>query len=184
VLEHANHIMAVGMQKVGQQAVGVTAGLAPNPLDRDVVVDVSGARRALVGPPTDQATADLTVGMRTGVWNGEAATRAGDGRDVLLHRTGKVLDNDDELGTPPLVVGLANLETREEVSSSLAWMDAANKQRATCWQRAIIPVSVPPVKPDRGYGSLLPLSCRSFNMTAYPEAITGSEGRPIPFGRD
>ena len=84
------------------------------------------------------------------------------------------------------MVGLANLETREEVSSFLAWMDASNKQRATCWQRAIIPVSVPPVKPGLGCGSLpcYLLFYRSFNVTAHPETITGSEGRSILFGRD
>ena len=142
VLEQANHIMAVGMQEVGQQAVRVAAGLAPNPLDQDAVVDVAGAGRALVGAPADQAAAGLAVGIRTGVWDGEAATGEGNGFGVLLHRTGKVLYNDHELGTPPLVVGLPNLETRREVSSFLAWMGASSKQRATCWQRAIIPVSV------------------------------------------
>jgi hypothetical protein len=36
-------------------------------------------------------------------------------------------------------------------------MGASNKQRATSWRRAIIPVSVYPVKLGCGYGFLLPL---------------------------
>ena len=100
-LEQANHIVPVGMQKVGQQAVRAAAGLAPHPLHQDAVFDIAGAGRALVGAPADQATADLALRIRAGVWDGEAAAGEGDGFGVLLHRTGKVLYNDHELGTPP-----------------------------------------------------------------------------------
>ena len=63
-------------------------------------------------------------------------------------------------------------------------MGALNKRRATCWRRAIIPVSTSPVKLGCDYDFLLPLFCRSFNVAARPEATTGSEDRPILFGRD
>ena len=81
--------------------MGATAGLAPNPLDQDVVVDGVCAGPASVGAPTDQATGGLAVGMRAHGGEREAATGEGDGFGVLLHRTGKVLYNDHELGTPP-----------------------------------------------------------------------------------
>jgi hypothetical protein len=154
VLEQVDYVMAMGMQEVGQQAVGATTGLAPNPLHQDAVVHDAGAGRARVGAPADQATTGLAVW--TGVWDGEAATRKRDGFGVLLHRTGKVLYNDHELGTPPsFVVGLGNLETRREVSSFLAGMGTLNRQRATYWRRAIIPVSTSSVKLGCGYDSLL-----------------------------
>ena len=183
-LEQANHVMAVGMQEVRQQAVRVAADLAPNPLHQDAVVDVASAGRALVGAPADQATAGLAIGMRTDVRDGEAATGEGDGFGVLLYRTGEVLYNDHALGTPPFVVGLPNLETRRGVSSFLAWMGAASKRRVTCWRRAIIPGSAPLVKLGCGYDSLLPLSCRSSSMTAHPEVMTGPGRLAILFGRD
>jgi len=62
------------------------------------------------------------------------------------------------------------------VSSFLAWMCAINKQRA------IIPVSAPPVK--LGCGFSLPLFRRSFNVTAQIEAMIGADGLPILFGQD
>jgi hypothetical protein len=52
----------------------------------------------------------------------------GNAFDVLLYRTGEALHNDRTLGTPLLMVGVRNLETRWEV------------------QRAIILVSAPPVR--------------------------------------
>jgi hypothetical protein len=156
VLEQVDYVMAMGVQEVGQQAVSAVAGLASNPLHQDAIVHVAGAGRARVGAPADQAAVGLTAGMRAGVRDGKAVTGEGDGFGVLLHRTGKVLYNDHELGTPPsFVVGLPNLETRREVSSFLAGMGALNKRRATCWRRAIIPVSVSPVKAGCGYDSLL-----------------------------
>jgi hypothetical protein len=184
-LEQTNRIVAMGMQKVGQQAVGASADFAPHPLDQDAVVHNAGAGPALVGAPADQAAVGLTVEMRAGVRDSKVVTGEGDGFGVLLHRTGKVLYNDHELGTPPSSwFGPANLETRWEVSSFLAWIGAFNKRRATCWRRAIIPVSTSPVKLGCAYAPLLPPSCRSLNVSAHPEAATGSEGRSILFGRD
>jgi hypothetical protein len=184
VLQQTDHIMPIGVQKVGQQAVRVAADLAPHSLDQDAVVDVAGAGRALVLAPANQATAGLTVGMRTGVRDGEAATWEGDGFGVLLYRTGEVLYNDHVFGTPPLVVGLSNLETRRGVLSFLTRMDAASKRRTTCWRRAIIPVSAPPVKLGCGYDFLLSLSCRSSNMAVHPGTVTGSGDPTILSGRD
>jgi hypothetical protein len=78
--------------------VGATAGLAAHPLDADEIVDLAGARPALVVSPADQAVTHLTFG----------AIR-GDREDVLLGRdcctivfdgTGVMEYNDHSLGTP------------------------------------------------------------------------------------
>jgi hypothetical protein len=47
-------------------------------------------------------------------------------------------------------------------------MGAFNKQRATCWRRAIIPVSVFPVKVGSGYDSLLSLALRLIQCDRLP----------------
>ena len=100
-LQQTDHVMPIGMQKVRQQAMRATTDLAPNPMDQDVVGDVVGAGPSLVGAPTDQAIAGPAVGVRTGVWDGEAATGERNGVSVLLYRTGEVLYNNHVLGTPP-----------------------------------------------------------------------------------
>jgi hypothetical protein len=82
--------------------------------------------------------------------DGGALTRKGDRCGVLLYRTGEMLYNDHDLGTPPLVVGLANLGTRRGVSSFLAWMCAISKWRTTYWRCAIIPVYARSVKLSSG----------------------------------
>jgi hypothetical protein len=181
VLEQAHHVVPVGMQEVRQQTVRVAADLAAHPLDQDGVVDITRARRSRVGAPADQAAHSLTVGIRTAVRDGEAATGEGNGIDVLLCRSRKVLYNDHVLGTPPRGRTAKSRDTAG-VSSFLAWMDAPNKQRATSWQRAIIPVSALPVK--LGCGFPLPLFCRSCNLTAQTEAMIGTDGLPILFGQD
>jgi hypothetical protein len=183
VLEQADHVMAVGMQEVGQQAVGVAAGLAPNPLDRDAVVDVSGAGRALVGSPADQAAVGLAVG--TGVRCGEAVTGEGNGFGVLLHRTGKVLYNDHELGTPPSSWSDCQISRHDGRCRPfwLGWVLSTNNAPPAGGAPLSSSLSLPS-SPVVVTAPCYLLSCRSFNVTAHPEPITSSEDLSVLFGRD
>jgi hypothetical protein len=96
-----------------------------------------------------------------------------------------MLYNDHELGTPPSSwFGLPNLETRREVSSFLAGMDASSIRRTTGWRCAIIPVSAPSVKFGGRCGSLLSLYRPSSNMAVQPGTVTGFGDPAILFGRD
>ena len=96
--------MAMGVKKVGQQAVGPTADLAAHPLDADSVVGFAGERPALVGPPADQRASGLAVGVRAALRYGERAALGENCGDVFFDGTEEWLYNDHELGTPPLVV--------------------------------------------------------------------------------
>ncbi|RLC76106.1 MAG: hypothetical protein DRJ03_29245 [Chloroflexi bacterium] len=107
-LQQTDHVMPIGVQKVRQQAMRATADIAAKPLDQDAarpkggrVGDVLRARPPFVGTPADQTAGGLTFRVRTGVWDGEAATGEGDCLGVLFYRTGEVLYNNHGLGTPP-----------------------------------------------------------------------------------
>ena len=156
LLQQRDDKMAMGVKKVGQQAVGPTADLAAHPLDADAVVGFPGERPAFVGAPADQRTSGLAVGMGTAVRHGERAALGENCGDVFFDGTEKWLYNDHVLGTPPLVVRPPSTEPRREVSSFLLKVPA------------IIPVPVDSVKPDRSLVSWLPLLERSINVTRCP----------------
>lgn len=142
MLQQADHVLPIGMQKVRQQAMSVMTDLASNPLNQDVVVDVVHAGPPFVGAPTDQTIGGLTFRVRTTLGDGKAMARKRDCFGVLLYRIGKVLYNDHVVGTPPLVVKLASIEPQWEVSSFLAQL------------RAIIPPRTCSVKPGSSRGPL------------------------------
>lgn len=65
LVQQGQNIVTVGMQKIGQQAVGPPAGLAAHPLNAQPVVAGLGAGPALVGAPADQTIVGLALRMRT-----------------------------------------------------------------------------------------------------------------------
>jgi hypothetical protein len=184
VLQQMNHKVPMGMQKVGQQAVGTPAGLATNPLDQDRIVGVTRASPSLVSPPTNQAAAGLTVGMRTAIGQGKVAAREGDGFDILLYRTGKVLYNDHVVGTPPPVVGCANLGTRREVSSFLLECVPPANGAPSAGSAPLCLFVLLLSSSSAGVRSALCLSHSSFNLAIYlsPPIVFGEP--VVLFGRD
>ncbi len=65
LVEQAEHVVPVGMQKIGQQAVRPAASLAAHPLNAHLVVASLGAGPAPVGAPADQPTVGSAVWMWT-----------------------------------------------------------------------------------------------------------------------
>lgn len=120
MLHQTDIIAPVGMDQVRQQTVRATTDFAPDPLYRNLVVDVVCTCPPTVGAPTDQTIGSLAFGMGTLPGNRKLATRKVGGLGVLLYRTGEVLYNDHIFGTPPPVVLLPSVEPLREVSSFLA----------------------------------------------------------------
>ena len=122
-LQQADHVVAVGMQKVGQQAVCTATDLAANALDANAVVDFRRARPPLVGAPADQATG----------WPDSRDEDSGRGEEsfdlererlrcIALTEPEKCCTMTTLWGHLPLVVGLPAREPRREVSSFLPQM--------------------------------------------------------------
>jgi len=93
--------MAVGMQKVRQQAMCAATDLAADALDANEGVLACRARPPLVCAPADQGSGSAALGMRTSFGESEGSPWKGNGGDVLFDRAGKVIYNDHALGTPP-----------------------------------------------------------------------------------
>ena len=93
--------MAVGMQKVRQQAMCMATDLAADALDTDAVRLACRARPPHVRAPADQATGSTALGMRTSIGESKGSSRKGNGGDVLFDGAREVMYNDHALGTPP-----------------------------------------------------------------------------------
>ena len=93
--------MAVGMQKVGQQAMCTATGFAAYALDAHQVGLAGRARPPLVRAPADQGTGRVALRMRTSFGERQGSPWKGKGGDVLLDGARKVRYNDHALGTPP-----------------------------------------------------------------------------------
>ena len=154
-VQQSEHEMTMGMQKIGQQTVGSTAGLAAQPLDADAVVDLLCGGSPFVGPPADQPAADLTVGMGAIVWQLKRTALHEACSDVFFDGTGKGLYNDHMLGTPPSVVWPPSFDPRREASSFLLKVST------------IIPLPVDSVKPARSPGLSRPLLECSNTVTSH-----------------
>jgi len=160
-VQQNEHEMAMGMQKIGQQTVSSTAGLAAQPLNADTVVDRLCGRSPFVGAPADQPTAGLAVGVGATVWQLKRTTLGEACGDVFFDGTGEWLYNDHKLGTPPLVVTPTSLDPRWEVSSFLLNVPT------------IIPAPVDSVKPAWSPGSRWSLRERSITVTSRPVSPRG-----------
>ena len=93
--------MAVGMQKVRQQAMCTSTDRAADALDANAIVLAWRARPPLVRAPADQGTGSATRGMRTAIGERKGSPWKGSGGDVLFDGAGEVMYNDHALGTPP-----------------------------------------------------------------------------------
>ena len=93
--------MAVGMQKVRQQAMCTATDLAAYALDATQVVLACRTRPPLVRAPAGQGIGRVTVGMRTAIGECKDSPWKGNGGDVLFDGAREVLYNDHALGTPP-----------------------------------------------------------------------------------
>jgi hypothetical protein len=93
--------MAVGMQKVRQQAMCTSTDLATDALDTHQVGLACRARPPHVRAPADQATGSAALGMRTSIGESKGSSWKGNGGDVLFDGAREVMYNDHALGTPP-----------------------------------------------------------------------------------
>jgi hypothetical protein len=118
-LQERDHVMPIGMQEVGEQAVGAPTGLAADALHADAINLQTCERLSLVRAPPDQDVGGSTVGMRTAVGKSKKAARKRVGLGVVLGRMGVVLYN-DHVGAPPLVVIFARIGPFREAFSFLA----------------------------------------------------------------
>jgi len=133
VLQEAQDVMPVGMQKVRQQAVSPTANPAAHPLHGETVASVHQAGPAGVGAPADQRAVGLAVGMRATLGKRKDTAVGMDGLGVFFDGTGEMLYNDHTMRTPLCVGGLGSVAPRREVSSFLVRLPA------------IIPIDAPSV---------------------------------------
>jgi hypothetical protein len=118
-LQERDHVMPIGMEEVGEQAVGAPAGLAPDALHADAVDMQARAGLSLVAAPADQDIGSSTVGMRTAVGKSKEVPWKRRGFGVVLGRMGVVLYN-DHIGAPPFVVISARIGPLREAFSFLA----------------------------------------------------------------
>ena len=93
--------MAVGVQKVRQQAMCTATDLTADALDAYAVVLTLRTRPPLVRAPAGQGIGGATRGMRTSFGESKASPWKGDGGDVSFDGAREVLYNDHALGTPP-----------------------------------------------------------------------------------
>jgi hypothetical protein len=161
LLQEAQDVMTVGMQKVRQQAVSPPADPAAHPLHGEEAVTVCQAGPATVSAPADQRCARpaVRVGATLGERKGKAS--AVDGVGVLFDGTGEVLYNDHTVRTPLCVGGLATVAPRREVSSFLVRFPA------------IIAIAAPSVNPSDLPGVPLTL-CPPINEPGHAPASSST----------
>ena len=119
VLQKQDLVMPIGVEEVGEQAVGAPAGLAADSLHADAVAHETSSSLALVGAPADQRVRGSTVGMRTPAGNSKEAPWKRRGFSVVLGRM-SVVSYNDHSGAPPLVVISVKIRPLREAFSFLA----------------------------------------------------------------
>jgi hypothetical protein len=104
LLQQAQHVMAVWMQKIRQQAVRPAADFAADPLNTQPVVPLLGAGPTRVGAPADQGALCLAFGMGTAIREGNVTPRTDISLGIVFDRKGEMMYDNHAFGTPLRVV--------------------------------------------------------------------------------